>query len=201
MRLYVTKFLLVLFVAFLCLDGYFLMKYLSSRNINKNQSVGFFKEKPGKCLILEEKYCSNYEIIKNPMNEEDLLIAFKLPKNTPLFAPVDGGCSISMFNLKTPNNNETKQYQGLTVFESTKNPKTTIIRNSSINKLYHFIFFNSYNNNCSNKKRGEIIGVIDDKNISFYGNYNLVFNITKQFFSGQKYTFENANEDLKKIFN
>jgi len=194
MRFSVTKFLLVSFVIFLCLDGYFLIKYLSSRNINKNQSIGFFKEKPGKCLILEEKYCSNYKIIKNPMNEEDLLVAFKLPKNTPLFSPISGFCPFPDFNLRNPNNNDVKKYSGLVVIDA-KDQRAT-----SIKKSFNFIFFNLKNDGCSVPKKGEIIGAVDDKIIDYYGDYNLIFSITKQSYSNQKFYFENGNDELKKLF-
>ena len=47
---------------------------------------------PGSCLVLEEKYCRNAEIVEwqNPKAQKMKLIAFRLPSGVPIFAPLSG---------------------------------------------------------------------------------------------------------------
>lgn len=61
-------------------------------HLNQNYSFKNSKliPKPGSCLILQEKYCKNGQLIKNPLDPSGFAVAFKVSDNTPLFSPFQG---------------------------------------------------------------------------------------------------------------
>src|SRR3989344_3461587 len=65
--------------------------------------------KPGSCLVLEQRYCSQGELTqwKSPIGTQLKLVAFTLSKGTPIFAPFDGSVTYSdgpgnLINPKAP---------------------------------------------------------------------------------------------------
>lgn len=152
--------------------------------------------KPGNCLILEEKYCGGVKLIKNPNNPKGLLAAYNVPKGTILFAPSDGYFSdTSSFSFKTASG-KPLAYEGVTINTS----KDTKI--NTTNTIFSFVYFKDINNSyLLTIKKGEIIGKVSDKKIDVFGNYNLIFTITRQQFLKENIVSETDVNQLTKMVN
>jgi hypothetical protein len=154
--------------------------------------------KPGSCLILEEKYCRKGILIKDPSSPDGLLAAFKIPKGTVLFAPVDGFYSHTptFFFIKDEATKEVVKYPGATISVGENNTS------GEVKEIYSFIYFKQKENSYpTGIKRGEIIGWVAEKPIDFLGDYNLVVGITEQKNIEGKIIFEDNNERLKTLLN
>lgn len=144
-----------------------LLSYVWIKWINKSPQ-------PGSCLILEEKYCKMVQFIPDPNYSEGLLAAYKVPGGTVILSPIDGSFSNTPNFLLKNAGGKFIGYPGVTVI-SYKNRGAGII-----NTGYGFIFFKEkIVNIASESKKGEIIGIISDKNIDRLGNFNLLVRIAK----------------------
>lgn len=150
---------------------------------------------PGSCLILEEKYCQSGQLIENPSLPGSLLAAFRVPKNTVLFAPVDGFYSQTptFFFIKDETTKEVVKYPGATITVADDNTA------AAVKAIYSFIYFKEKENFYSTIQKGDIIGWISEQPIDFLGDYNLVVGVDRQNFVEGKVVFEGANEELKKM--
>lgn len=152
----------------------------------------FSKHIPGKCLVLEEKYCNQLKIIDHPNNSDAKLIIIDLPKGVPIFAPTTGFYSKSpIFSLKSKANT---RYPGVTIITSRD------ASSKNINAIYSFIFFNMGKQISSSEiKKGEVLGYVSENKIDAIGNYNLAFTVSKQSFIKNKAVVENNREILKDL--
>jgi len=177
---------------------------ISSKNTTKKSAVPAISStpisksafstnaKPGSCLILEEKYCSKFSLVDDPYFKGEKAIAYKLPKNTPIFAPVDGGFSSPFtFAIKDSSTEKNERYPGVTITILKTGTKT-------IDKIYGFVFFGETEKQApKNVIKGNLIGKISEKSISKIGDYNLIIFITK---STTPNVFKNDIDSLLKLF-
>jgi len=153
--------------------------------------------KPGRCLILEEKYCKKAKLINDPGNPNGLLAAYRVDKGAVLFAPVEGFYSHTptFFFTKDKTTKEVVKYPGATISISKDNSARTT------SAIYSFIYFKEKEGSYSRIRKREIIGAVSNKPIDFLGDYNLIVGVSKQRLAQGKIVFENDSDQLKRILN
>lgn len=119
--------------------------------------------KPGSCLILEEKYCTQAKLIKRQTAPGSTvkMIGFRLPPEVPIFLPSDGQVA------KTKLDNNVVFYKGYQAIMFNPNSPNTLRYKFSGD--LHFDDMLS-----SNLMNGDIIGYTQDTGIDMLG-YNLIF--------------------------
>lgn len=126
----------------------------------KNQQV----PKPGKCLILEEKYCSQGKLVntKNQLGQPVTYIGFRLPVNVPVFADRRGQV------LKaTQNQSDIKGAMAIIV-----DPNSNTAPQSGF--MGDLQFPNMLSLNVS---KGDFIAYTQDTGIKNFRDYNVIFTI------------------------
>lgn len=130
------------------------------------------KPKPGDCLVLEQEHCRTGK----PVYRDDKLafVGFKLPQNTPIFAPFDGDFSNSpTFFVKR--DEEYITYPGITVNvlnEDSRQPE------KSFAAAYYDVERKSEGVNLQ-IERGSEVGRISEKTLPEYGDYNFLIRFSK----------------------
>jgi hypothetical protein len=157
-------FIIILFLIILSLP------FISKIDLS---SLNPFKPHPGSCLILEEKYCKTVKFIDDPRLKGNMLAIYSLGRNAILFSPVDGQFVNITAGAFKKNTNQVLYYPGIVV-----------LKKYNIGSLPEYSFsFTFYNNSATNPnntlERGDVIGTVSDKTISFFGNYNLVVEVVK----------------------
>ena len=172
-----------------------LLNPLSSKDLFKNLSSRFSdKPKPGSCLILEEKYCKQAVVLKNPNVSNAQLVAYRVPKGTLLFAPIDGKYDSSSHFAYKDSTGKLQYYGGAIIADSKD------YRAVNINAFYNFIYFNQETQfPLPQIKKGDTIGSISEKTVAVFGDYNLVFNITKQTIENGRVLNSDYFEKVKEI--
>lgn len=156
--------------------------------LNKNSNTVFvnndINQKPGKCLVVEEKHCKNFDLITSPFsNIKNSFVGYRLPVGTKIFSPVDGFASnVSSFNFFK---SQKKSYPGVTISVPNSN-----IRDAE--SFYVFAYFESNKNQSGTVRKGDVIGTVSNKTISAFGNYNLIFYVLNR---------SSGKEDLGKLMN
>ena len=173
-----------------------LLVYVNLALGQKEGLLFFLKSHPGSCLILQEKYCQKVEFIPNPMSPDGVVAAFKLPKGATLFSPADGAYSDASFNLDRNKSEDIGAvYPGATILVSEDRNFLTA------EGIYTFIYFGDQKRESKPEiKKGEILGTISDKNVDYFGDYNLVFSVSKYFLEGGLLKTANDAERLESIF-
>lgn len=163
-----------------------------------SQKSKFTKNKllPGGCLVLQEKYCPKVKLINDPWMEGGLLAAYKVPKGSVLFSPVEGSYSNTPTFYFEKDDGSIVQYPGvlIEVEENGISEKT----------IYSFIYFREEKSEVLPNlvvKKGDALGLVSDKNIDFLGDYNVIFSVVKQRLQDGRYVSESENQELKKILN
>jgi len=148
-------------IVFILLVGFLVWEIIFSTQHYGLPKLNFAsKPTPGKCKVLEEKYCASGKTFQH---DNVLYMAFNLPPTTPLFAPKDGLLD------KTK---DTAPYTGF----------IAVVRDSSGGTIYRGNI-QSDNLVSKNVKAGDIIGYIGSGEINDFG-YKLLITITKKSFSG-----------------
>ncbi len=158
-----------------------ILSLLSVNLFDKPQSTKLIG--PGKCLILEEKYCSQAKVINwtNPAGQKMKLIGLDLPEGTPLFMPIDG----QVAKVKMPDDNVWKGVAAI------------ILDLQDQTLEYHIVGDLKFENMFSlNKKKGEIIGWVQKTGIKNAGGYNVIFYILRG--TGRETVV--AEDELEKMF-
>ena|SRR3989344_1506981 len=148
--------------------------------IGKIQSI-----KPGSCLILEQKYCSQAEVIDwaNSKGQKFKIIGFKnIPTGTPLFPPVNAG---EITKAKLPERGNFKGFQA--TISDPNEPNVWYIVSGDIT-------FPDMNN--ATKKEGEAFGSVGNTGITNAGGYKLLVYVLRRV--GQETTSD--NDQLEGIF-
>ncbi len=151
---------------------------------------------PGSCLILQEEYCKSGKLIYSQMLGADA-IAFKVPENTPVFAPYNG-----KFAVMDTRESET----------ASKYPLYSVYKNGGYSEIFDAVFtpsLKSQTENIANKinsasvSQGILIGYVGGGKINLkdYQNegYNLVISLTKK--GVQRADEWNLDPAIKKLFN
>jgi hypothetical protein len=165
-------------------------------------SIGFYlykiryKPKPGSCLILEEKYCDKGVFFPHPLNPQNSVVAFKLPKGTKIFTPDNGLFSASPKFILKKEKDKTITHSGLSIKKGTNQKGILYGFITGINQS--FIKLES-ESETKEVLKGELLVDISDINVNFFGNYNLIFTL-KRFDQSQEKSESNQKE-IKKIFN
>lgn len=170
-------------VAFFYLSKYF-TRPTPQAPTSINQTAPPVTAKPGSCLIVEEKYCSQAKLIDwtNPSGQKMKIIGFDLPADVPLLAPIDG----QVVKIKLPNGEIIKGLQAIVL-----NP------NSNTTLTYNFFGDLRFNNTLTlNMKKGEVFGYTQKTGIKNAGNYNLLFGIAK----GSGRETAPAEDEMRNIF-
>lgn len=151
--------------------------------------------KPGSCLVLEEKYCKNFNAIQNPHDPNGLLAVAKIPAGVILFSPTEGMLSATpTYFFENAQTKQMSKYPGASIIVSTDGTSKTV------KEIFSLIYYKEGSSiNLSTIKKGGVIGAVSDKTIDFFGDYNLVVDITNQSLSEGKAVFTNANDRLKTI--
>ncbi len=131
------------------------------------------KPKPGKCLILEEKYCREV-VLKDHPNGSGLVALYKVPKGAPVFAPEAGFVSDSpSFFFRSGNGEGYETYSGISLRVGRDE------RVENLERSYGLVFDNSQRMAIKEVKRGAKIGVMGGGKIGVFGDYNLVLTISR----------------------
>lgn len=138
--------------------------------------------KPGSCLVLEEKYCSQAEVIDwtGPTGQKGKMIGFHLPPEVPLFMPIDG----QVAKAKLP--------------DGVINGFEAIVFNPS-DKTLRYIFDGDlqFDNMFSlNMKKGDVFGHTGKTGIENAGSSNVLFYILR----GTRKETVNAEDEMKIMF-
>lgn len=158
-----------------------------------------WEKKISSCRIVEEQYCKEIKITKNPNVPDDpnaYIALFKLPKGTAVYAPTEGYYSFaSSFSFTNQDNNKSS-YPG---FSAT-------IPNGSPNDayLYSLVFFAEKQEAGGNTKKieaGEQLAKITDKSIEVFGDYNLIFGVTRRKIKDGKPAWSADKDRLEQILN
>ncbi len=161
-----------------------------SQNIPKNLSSRVSEKprsgpKPGNCLILEQKYCSQAKLIEVKKEKQTYKnIGFHLPAGAPLFSPIDG-------NLGKAKVNEPSPLHGF----------LAIVNNSNDPRLLSFSIYGDikFDNMLSlNVKKGNVIGHTQNTGVKGFGDYNIVLQVTR--LNPGKNGFITDEELLRKMF-
>jgi hypothetical protein len=148
-----------------------------------------YQPKPGSCLILEEKYCKRGKLLTSPGRDGDMVVGFNLPQGTIVFSPDDGYFSSVLSILEKKPNEKTSP---AILIESTKGSQVyyyRLVTNLSKEEMW------------KSKKvgKGEALTILNDENIDFFGDYNLVFSLIGYDKSEEKIIL--TQEEVKKMFN
>lgn len=157
---------------------------------------------PGSCLILEEKNCTHFTLLPDPLSS-GLIAAYSVPKGSVVFAPVTGYYSeTGTFYFKNKATGVYSTYPGIHLDVGESN------RTKDITAVYSFIFYNQQSNKAlAHVSKGEPIGIVGNKPIASLGNYNLVIRIVKiasyilgrNHFDPAKVTYADGTKDLKTL--
>ena len=148
----------------------------------------FFEPKPGSCLILTEKNCKKVKIIES--NGGKIAVA-DLPKGSILFSPIDGRFNNNLeFSIK----NDLKDF-GLYLIDPSLGINT---------EIYSFVFPKEINFEIKSDeenmiKKGVQVGKIFGIKLNNFGDYNLVFYISKM--KTDNSGFVSMDDLLLKMFN
>lgn len=166
----------LLLIIIILIIGITILNPSFSQNLFKNLSLKLSgKPVPGRCLILEEKYCKQAVILKNPNVSNARVVAYKVLKGTVLFSPIDGKYDGNPRFAFKDSADKLRYYTGAAIADSKD------YRAVNINAFYNFIYFNQGTQfSLPQIKKGDIIGYASEKTIDVFGDYNLVFDITKQ---------------------
>jgi hypothetical protein len=190
------RVIVISFVLFLLVDafllGYFCLQDKSQDSFSLRR---LFQSKPGSCLILEEKYCKQVKLVKDPWNENGLLAAFNLPAETKIYSPIDGQFSnavtASFKHIKT---GKTFAYPGVIISNTGKNT----LESNKI--MFSFVYFQNNEQPVYQAiKKGQIIGTVLSKPIDYFGYYNLIFKVTNREVNNNIVSYKNDVNELKKI--
>lgn len=183
------KLLLLLLVIFIVIDVFLFFNYFSPIR-NLNFSIG--RTKPGSCLILEEKYCNKVVFIRNPLDQSSLLAAYKLPKGTALFSPINGYYT-SGATFFFSNDPQAPKYLGVNIYSSADgSPEKS-------KYMYSFVFENEIRNPDGSINKGSFFGSLSDTKINFLGDYNLAVQIGKKGDEKSKFLYNSDNNLLQQI--
>ena len=123
------RLVLFVFIFFLLLDIALIVYFYSLQS-------GGISTGPGRCLVLEEKYCKEVKFISDPINKDGLLAVYKIPKGAFIYAPVKGYFSKSpTFYFENKVDGGYVTYPGTTI---------TLAQNNSTNidsVIFSFIYF------------------------------------------------------------
>jgi hypothetical protein len=182
-------FLLIIIIAILAIT---LLNFSSTSNI----SLSSTNPHPGSCLILEEKYCRTVKFVKNPLTDTGQFAIYKVNNNTIIFSPLDG---VYAGDTKTTvsKDDSSQKYPEIFIFKY----KDSL--NSIPDFNLSFIFYNNlpYLTPDTLIKKGQIIGKIANKNINYFGNYNLAVKSSKYIDKNTPYKSIPANDILMQILN
>ena len=159
--------------------------------IDKNFWHLIFEPKPGSCLILEEKYCKNFEV-KYYDNKEVAWVVYKLPNKAVIFFPIDG--KYNQIELKR-DNGEILKKGVITLADYGIDIKDKY--------WYELSFFGNSNSKLFKKgkietiKKGEILGYISKK----YSNQeqNMSITIKSTILKDEKMIETTDFNEIKKI--
>ena len=117
--------------------------------------------KPGSCLVFEEKYCSQAELIEfNYQGKTYTYVGFRLPSGVPLLSPMDGQVAKAEIVQPSP-------YKGFLA--------TVMDPNNPTSGSFGFVGDLKFPNMLSiNIKKGDIIGYAQNTETENFGNYNLL---------------------------
>lgn len=168
---------------------------LKSSDVTSGANPAPYSPKPGSCLILEEKYCKPVKLVENPNKKGTFFGAFNVPKGAYLFAPVEGYYSKSVnFSFGDTRQSKSFSYPGTVIGVSMDGHV------ESMNALYSFVYFARKNNEYPLKiKKGEIMGIVSDKKIDAFGDFNLILTVAKRQTSKNKGIFENDLDGMKEL--
>lgn len=184
-----TKYIIFGLILVIILTLFYLVDDLFT---NYQYFEGKFIPKPGSCLILQQKYCQKAKLIKNPFNSDSYAIAFKLPKNTPLFSPVDGDYFTPVIGKKE---SEDDSSFSSTSFDFRKKTDTSLFYYSCLAKIDNQDRFVG----IKKIKKGEKVYQLSQKTIDpQVGDYNLIFLFKYQ--NNDSKEFLTTVDMLKKIF-
>lgn len=151
---------------------------------------------PGSCLVLQEEYCKSGKLIYSQMLGADA-IAFKVPEDTPVFAPYNGKFAVM----------DTKESE-----TASRYPLYSVYKNGGYNEIFNAIFtpsLKSQTENVANKinsaniSQGVLIGYASGEKINLKDyqkeGYNLVISLTKK--GVQRADEWNLDPAMKKLFN
>lgn len=178
----------ILFITVVVIISYFINYLLVNyRYLDKK-----FIPKPGTCLILQQKHCQKAKLIRNPFNGDSYAIGFKLPKNTPIFSPVDGEYSSPVIGKKIDGDNSSFWS---TSFDFRKKTDTSLFYYSCLAKIDNQDRFAG----IKKIKEGEKVYQLDQETINLQtGDYNLIFLFEYQDIDTKE--FLTTTDMLKKIF-
>ena len=163
---------------------YFLSDLLINFKFEKNK----FIPKPGSCLILQEKYCKQAKITIGTISSSSVTVAFNLPKNTPLFSPVDGVFSTGIISSKE---NEEQRYPSFSIKQKTDNLLLTYSLITHIDDDKKF-------NGLKDIKKGTAFFKINQEKDKSSDNYNLF--VLMSYYDFDKKEYINSDNLLKKLF-
>jgi len=151
-------------------------------------------KKPGSCLILEEKYCTEGKAISDPVDPNGLIVVYKLPVGTPIFAAEEGYYSDTpTFYFWKDNINEKVSYPGISISISDDNTA------KNTHKTFSYIFYKKDGIlKTIMVKKGKFVGTVSENSITFLGDYNLAIRVTNQINKEGKYFFSSDNEYIYK---
>ncbi|HOF50549.1 MAG TPA: hypothetical protein PLH22_02615 [Candidatus Colwellbacteria bacterium] len=139
--------------------------------------------KPGTCLLVEEKYCSEARFIYFE-EARDPILGFKILAGAPVFAPTDGSTApISMDNPSSPNS----PYSGILL-------RHFVIPNSTAGLISVNVLANPLSdmNQNSEAQKGDVLGYVSENTVDAFGDYNLIVSIENQaLFPGTVYSNTN----------
>ncbi len=141
--------------------------------------------KPGSCQILEERFCSQAEVVdwKNTQGEISKMIGFRLKPGTPLLVPINNGM---VSKAKLPDNGLVKGYMADVADPNDPNPF-----------WYYFYGDLEFDDMRSpTLQAGQQFGRIGDRGITNGEGYNLLLKIRK----GIGTKIANDTDQLKKLF-
>lgn len=131
------------------------------------KSPNLLKPFPGSCKILQEHYCSEAKLIeiKTPQGSFAKFIGFNLPPTTPIFSSVDGMVGKTQIN-------QPATFKGF--LATTTNPSDPL----NVNFIFRGdLVFNTLLS--SQIKKEDLIGHIGNRNITNFGDYNLILEISQ----------------------
>lgn len=160
-----------------------LISFLLFKEKITNNLVNLFKEKPGTCLILKEKYCKTGEAVYSD-NKELLGVKYKIPNGAKIFSPIDGKYNRGVVEGKDGQKHE----KGYLIFNS--NDKTNSIEGKD-KYWYEFMLKDIKSNKKVEKgifmvKKGNILGQMETNNLTDFNFFvvarNGIFDgvVTKQ---------------------
>ncbi len=178
-------FWIILFFA--VVFGILILIFKPSNNFNSSKNPASKlseKSKPGNCLILEQKYCTQAKLTE--VKEKGVTykyIGFHLPAGIPLFAPMDGSLGKTKMDEPSP-------VHGFSAIVF--NPNDPVLLSFS---FYGDIKFD--NMITTNVNKGDITGYTQDTGIKGLEDYNIV--VTASRLNSNKDGFVTDEELLKRL--